>query len=328
MSLSRRDFLERSLLTGAAVAAMPDRVFSAGGQIEIKNDLPLVVSTWPFGKPANDKALAALQGGSSPLDAIEIGVGHCEAESSDGSVGLGGRPNAAGVPQLDACIMSGPGHKAGAVAGLEGIIHPIAAARKVMEETPHVMLVGEGARWFALDHGLESVDVSEDEQKKKAWLERDRTKKNENKEEQGHDTIAMLLLDGNRDLYGGCSTSGWGGKVPGRVGDSPIIGSGLYVDNEVGAVGSTGTGENVMRWCASFLATDYMRLGVSPEEACRAMIHRIAAADPLGYNLSISFVAIDKHGRYGAASTSGFKYSVTTPDASRVLPCEKLPRRS
>ncbi len=276
---------------------------------------PLIVSTWPFGRIANEHARAALHAGGSRLDAVEAGIREIERLSSDGSVGLGGGPNAAGYPQLDACIMDGPGHRAGSVAGVEGIVHPITAARLVMEASKHVMLVGEGARWFALEHGVESVDIESLNAKKRAWVARERKPV----DRAGHDTIALLLLDADGHLCGGCSTSGAGGKLPGRVGDSPILGAGLYVDDEVGAAGATGVGENVMRYCATFWIVELMRQGMEPQRACEEVVHRIARLDPRGYALDICFIALDKRGRYGAAaSNQRFPFAVATKDASEL----------
>ena len=284
---------------------------------------PLIVSTWPFGKAANDEALRVLQNGGSNLDAVETGIRVTEADEKNTSVGLSGTPNAAGVAQLDACIMDGPGHKAGSVAGIEGIVHPISAARLVMERTRHVMLVGEGARMFAVENGLESVPIDSRE-RHEAWTkERSANRAPEPWEidEDNHDTIALVVLGKDGNLAGGCSTSGLGGKLPGRVGDSPILGSGLYVDNEVGAAGATGVGENVMRYCATFLIVEFMRQGMAPEEACLAVIHRILKTENRPDNPSINFIAIDKNGRFGGAGTNeGFKFAVTTEAESRVLP--------
>ena len=314
MSISRRTFMTRAALLAAANPAI-QQAFSAEQEVMERKatDLPLFVSTWPFGKPANEAALKVFQNGGSLLDAVEQGIVLVET-SGNSSVGLAGIPNAEGIVQLDACIMAGPDHRAGSVAALEAIAHPISVARRVMEKTPHVMLVGEGAQQFALKQGFALVESAK---KKKAEKPAD---KSNPKKEQNHDTIALLALGADGNIYGGCSTSGWGGKLPGRVGDSPIIGSGLYVDNEVGAAGATGLGENVMRYCASFMVVEYMRQGMSPEEACVATIKRIASKDPRGLNLSINFVALDKQGRYGAAGTGGgFSYSVTTGKKSGVL---------
>lgn len=300
------------LLFVAACASGPD------GPHDAPVDGALVVSTWPFGRFANDIAYAALADGRSRLDAIELGIRDVERRSCDGSVGLGGRPNAAGYPQLDACIMDGDGQRAGSVAGVEGIVHPISAARAVLEHSKHVMLVGEGARWFALEHGVESDDdkLVEYERARKRWL---LGKRPAEVDEGGHDTIALVMRDADGHIAGGCSTSGAGGKLPGRVGDSPILGSGLYVDENVGAAGATGIGENVMRYCGSFLIVEFMRQGMHPRLACEEAIHRIASMDPRGYQLDICFVAIDKHGRHGAASSnSEFPYAVTSAEGTAI----------
>lgn len=276
---------------------------------------PVAIATWPFGKVGTERALEELRRGGSPLDAVEQGVRAVEKLSPDGSVGIGGRPNAAGYVQLDACIMDGKTCGAGSVAGLEGIVHPISAARRVMEDTKHVMLVGEGARWFALSKGLESVDVSELPAKKQAWqqaAQKDATPS-------GHDTVTLLVLAQDGDLAGGCSTSGMAGKLPGRVGDSPILGAGLYVDNEVGAAGATGVGENVMRHCATFAIVERMRQGMEPQQACEETLHAIAKKDPRGYRLNFCVLAVDKHGRVGAATTDEtFPYAVTTDGVSEL----------
>ena len=286
---------------------------------------PLAIATWPFGKTANEHALAMLNEGGSRLDAVEAGIREIERLSSDGSVGLGGRPNAAGYPQLDACIMDGPDHRAGSVAGLEGIVHPISAARAVMEESSHVMLVGEGARWFALEHGVESIDTAAYDGRKEAWAAGAR---DDDLDRDGHDTIALLLLDAEGHIAGGCSTSGAGGKLPGRVGDSPILGAGLYVDEEVGAAGATGIGENVMRYCATFLIVESMRQGMDPQSACEEAVHRIARLDPRGYELDVCFIALDKQGRYGAAaSNQRFPFAVATNGVSELLHVEQVEAR-
>lgn len=285
---------------------------------------PLLIATWPFGRIATDAAMAALQQGAGRLDAIEAGISEVERLSCDGSVGLGGRPNAAGYAQLDACIMDGPGHRAGCVAGLEGIVHPIRAARHVMEGTRHVMLVGEGARWFALEHQLESANVDDLPAKKQAWVARERKPA----DTAGHDTITLLLLDRDGHVAGGCSTSGAGGKLPGRVGDSPIPGAGLYVDDEVGAAGATGIGENVMRYCGSYQIVEFMRQGMSPQQACEEQVHRIARKDPRGYQLDICFLALDKHGRFGAAASNGrFPFAVGRDGRSELITIEPVTPR-
>jgi N4-(beta-N-acetylglucosaminyl)-L-asparaginase len=311
MNMSRRKFVRRAALGLAAGAAV-----AQAQPAPEKGPAPLIVSTWPFGQRANDAALKILLAGGAILDAVEQGIWVTETEGPDGSVGLRGRPNAAGFVQLDSCIMFGPGHKAGSVAGIEGIRHPISAARRVMEKSPHVMLVGEGARVFALEQGLESVPVDDRELYEK-WRQQHSAPRA--KPPLNHDTIALLILGADGTIAGGCSTSGLAGKLPGRVGDSPILGSGLYVDNDVGAAGATGIGENVMRYCATFMIVEFMRQGLPPHEAIVKTIHRIIESERRD-DLHINFVALDKHGRYGAAGTDReFKYSVATPGQSVVL---------
>jgi N4-(beta-N-acetylglucosaminyl)-L-asparaginase len=312
MNMSRRKFVRRTALGLAAAGvtaaqAQPSRE---------KGETPLVISTWPFGKASNDAALKILLDGGPILDAVERGIWVTEGDVSNKSVGLSGKPNAAGFVQLDACIMFGPGHKAGSVAAIEGIRHPISAARRVMEKTSHVMLVGQGAREFALEEGLESIPVDDGELYEK-WRQQRNAEKS--KKPTNHDTIALLALAADGTIAGGCSTSGLAGKLPGRVGDSPIIGSGLYVDNDIGAAGATGVGENVMRYCATFMIVEFMRQGLAPQEAIVKVIRRITESERRN-DLSINFIALDKHGRYGAAGTdNNFKYSVATPGRSLVL---------
>ena len=313
MRISRRDFIGRSTLAaGGLMLGLADR---GEGGIELQKAKPLVVSTWSYGKAANDAALAVLGQGGAALDAVEQGIWVVEADASESSVGRGGIPNADGVVQLDACIM-GPDHRAGSVAALEGFLHPISVARRVMEKTPHVMLVGEGARQFALDEGFETVELLTEGQRK-AW-ERWKGQQEAQEKRPGHDTLALLVLDANGDIAGGCSTSGWGYKLPGRVGDSPILGSGLYVDNEVGAAGASGQGEVIMRYCGSFTVVELMRQGMAPQEACVEAIERILRKEPGSPRMH--FVALDRQGRYGSASTyPHFSYAVAAEGFSRVV---------
>lgn len=321
----RRWFAKIALLAGLAACSTVPPAAPTVATAEPATTGPVLIATWPFGKIATDLALAKLAAGGSRLDAIETGIREVERQSCDGSVGLGGRPNAAGYAQLDACIVDGPGRRSGSVAGLEGIVHPISAARAVLEHSKHAMLVGEGARWFALDHGITSVPVDDLLAKKQAWLARDRAQEAKTS---GHDTVTMLLRAADGHLAGGCSTSGAGGKLPGRVGDSPIFGGGLFVDDEVGAAGATGIGENVMRYAATCLIVERMRSGMAPQQACEEIVHHIARQDPRGYALDICFIAVDKQGRVGAAaSNSVFPFAVTTPTGSRVLEVQPVTPR-
>ncbi len=290
-------------------------------------DRPLLVSTWAFGKPANEKALSVLESGGGLLDAIVEGISLTELDLGVDSVGVGGGPNSEGVVSLDACIMHGPTHRCGSVAAVEGIAPVIALARAVMEKTRHVMLAGEGARQFALANGFQPVNLLT-ENARRGWLER-RQRYGETAPPLGHDTIAMVALDAAGNLAGGCSTSGLAHKLPGRVGDSPIIGSGLYVDNDVGAAGATGVGENIMRFCGSFQVVECMRSGMHPQDACAEVIRRIQSKHPPGTKLDIHFLAIDRKGRYGAAgTTNGFPFAVTYPGYSELLRSAAVPVRT
>ena len=218
--------------------------------------------------------------------------------------------------------MSGPNHSAGSVAGIQDILHPISVARRVMEDTDHVLLVGGNAKRFAIEKGFPETQLLTDRQRTRfeKW-KKEQPKDTHKVDEDYHDTIAMVGVDPEGNVFGGCSTSGLAYKVPGRVGDSPIIGSGLYVDNTVGGAGATGVGENVMRFCGTFLIVEFMRNGASPTEACQKCIERIAELDPLSISeLDINFIAVNRAGEYGAAGTSkGFRYSVCTPQKSEVV---------
>lgn len=335
--MNSRNLNRRHLLLGAAGTAcfLRSATLSRPAQAEDPGTLaapsrPLVIATWQFGLEGTQKAFGLLQGGGTPLDAVEAGIRHVES-LGDPSVGLSGRPNAAGFVQLDACIMDGPGHRGGSVAGVEGVPHVITLARRVMEKTRHVMLVGKEARNFAIAEGLETLPVDgHDELSQKYWQSShphtpQAAETNRDASRQ-HDTVTLLALGADGTIAGGCSTSGLAGKLPGRVGDSPILGSGLYVDNDVGAAGGTGIGENIMRYCASFMIVELMRNGMKPTEACQETIRRIAAKEPQGKKLDICFIALNKAGECGAAGTIDFPHAVTskTHDGLLTAPALKL----
>ena len=278
-------------------------------------DGPVVISTWNHGLAANEGAWSVLQNSNGKaIDAVQKGVAVTESDLSNRSVGLGGNPDREGRVTLDACLMD-ERSRCGAVAFLQYIDHPIDVARKVMEDTPHVMLVGQGAYEFAIANGFErsKVEVPQPGAKKnyEKWLEKSEYKPVINVE--NHDTIGMLALDANGDLSGACTTSGMAYKIHGRVGDSPIIGAGLFVDNEVGAATATGVGEAIIRVAGSHTVVELMRAGASPQEACQAAVERILRKHDNVKGLQAGFIALDKEGNYGAYSVySGFNYAVRT----------------
>lgn len=317
MDMSRRRFIARTGLTAAGSAILG--WMGCGAE---RGRKPLIVSTHPFGRAANQVALEVIHNGGTALDAVEQGAWVTEADPTNATVGIGGSPNAEGVVQLDAAIMWGPGSQSGSVAALEGFLHPISVARRIMEESPHVMLAGEGARRFALEQGFEEVELLTQERRRE-WLawKAEHAPQVPQVGPDNHDTLALLAMDADGNIAAACTTSGWAYKLPGRVGDSPIIGAGLYVDNAVGAAGATGLGENILRYCSSFLVVEYMRQGLDPAAACARTVRRIARKDPKGTEVAIDLVALDKRGRHGAAGTSRhFEYAVTTEEESRILP--------
>ncbi len=278
---------------------------------------PLVISTWKQPK-ANAAAQAALDRGGSALDAVEAGVRIPEADPEDMSVGYGGRPDRDGRVTLDACIMDEKGN-AGSVVFLEHIMHPISVARAVMEKTPHVMLAGEGAYRFALSQGFkkENLLTAKAEKEWREWLKTAKYKPIANIER--HDTIGMLSIDAQGNISGACTTSGLAYKMNGRVGDSPIIGAGLFVDNEIGGACATGLGELVMRTCGSFLVVELMRQGRTPQQACEEAALRIVKKQDYK-DIQVGFVAVNKKGETGAFSIQpGFNYTITQDKQTKVI---------
>jgi len=306
--MNRRDFIATTAGVGALAAAR-----GVGSVIPEDRIAPIVLSTWDHGIPANREALRVLEVGGSVIEAVERGVMVVEADPTNLSVGLSGLPDRDGIVTLDASIMSGKG-PAGSVCFVQGIAHPISVARMVMEKTPHVMIVGAGAERFARENGMSQRENSLSEGARKAWEEWLKEKKYKpviNIE--NHDTIGLLAMDENLNMAGACTTSGLAYKVHGRVGDSPIIGAGLYVDDEVGGATCTGLGETVLRTCASFLAVEKMRSGASPQEACEEAIKRIVKKHPTIADYQVGILAMDKKGRHGAHSVhKSFTYALHT----------------
>jgi N4-(beta-N-acetylglucosaminyl)-L-asparaginase len=322
----RRGFLKASVLGASAVALAGGAHALAGTSGTSKGSTGArVISTWDFGVAANQAAWGVLSKGGGSLDAVEAGVMIPEADLKNHSVGRAGYPDRDGHVSLDASIMDADG-SCGAVAALEHIAHPIQVARRVMERTPHVLLVGDGALQFALEQGFKKEELltPESEAAWKEWLKTAHYQPSANSEVRdygktgmpggkgNHDTIGMLAIDANGRLAGACTTSGMAWKLRGRVGDSPIIGAGLYVDGDVGAATSTGVGEEVIRNVGSFLVVELMRQGRSPQDACHEAVMRIVKRRPsASKDLQVGFLAMNRHGEVGAfAIQSGFSYAV------------------
>lgn len=306
----RRKFLKKSLISSSFLVPLSLQVEGFGVEKKRDKHKPLILSTWNHGMPANDKAWEVLHSSGSILDAVEQGVKVTELDLDNLSVGLQGLPDREGIATLDASIMKGDG-SCGSVAFVRQIKHPISLARKVMENTPHVMLAGEGARQFAIAEGFPVEKEVLSPGAERAYLEWKKTSEYKpviNIE--NHDTIGMIGLDANGKMAGSCTTSGLAYKMHGRVGDSPIIGAGLFVDDEVGAATATGLGESIIRICGSFLIVELMRQGRTPQEACEEAVKRLIAKNKDIRNIQAGFLALNKDGEYGAyAVQPGFNFA-------------------
>jgi len=327
--MKRRTFIQNASLSGLGVAvgasalACNDETKStekstpavAGSS---KASFPLVVATWNVPN-AVAKAWEVLESGQSALDAIEQGCMVEEADVENQSVGKGGRPDRDGNVTLDACIMNKEGDY-GAVVYLQNIVHPISVARKVMEDTPHVLMAGKGAEQFALESGFKKENLLTE----KTRLEWEEWRKTSDYKPviniENHDTIGMLAIDANGDISGGCTTSGLAYKMAGRVGDSPVIGSGLFVDNEVGGATATGMGEEVLKTVGSFLIVELMRQGMSPQEACEEAVARIIKKSPNYKDFQVGYIAVNKQGEVGAyAVHEWFSYRIYQDNESKNI---------
>ncbi|MBL4709405.1 MAG: N(4)-(beta-N-acetylglucosaminyl)-L-asparaginase [Flavobacteriales bacterium] len=325
--MKRRTFLNTSIFAslglffGKAVFASSSNKQNVSISTSEKTlNNPVVVSTWKHGTEANKAAWKSLKLGKSALDAVELGVRVTESDVSNKSVGLGGRPDRDGNVTLDACIMNHES-ECGSVAFLQHIENPISVARKVMENTPHIMLVGSGALEFALENGFKKTNLlsPDTEAEWKRWKESETQKKPEINHE-NHDTIGMLAMDKEGNLSGACTTSGWAYKLPGRVGDSPLIGAGLFIDNEIGAACATGMGEAVIRIAGSHTVVELMRQGHSPTDACKLAVERIIKKHKNLEGLQVGFLALNKKGQSGAYSTySGFNYAYTDQNKEELI---------
>lgn len=324
--MQRRNFLKNSSVAAAGMLSTPlitsckeapvEKAMGPPAQTPIR---PIAICTWNFGN-ATKKAWEVLSKGGTSLDAVQQGAMVEEADTNNQTVGVGGRPDREGNVTLDACIMDKEGN-CGAVVYLQNIASPVSVARKVMEETPHVMLAGKGAEQFAYEQGFEKTDLLT-EQSKKEWLEWKKTAQYKpviNIE--NHDTIGILAIDTAGDIAGACTTSGMAYKYAGRVGDSPLIGAGLFVDNEIGAATATGVGEEVVRTVGSFLIVELMRQGKSPQEACEEGVRRIMAKNKDRTDFQIGFIAINKKGETGGYCIQpGFTYRTYSKEGHSNTP--------
>lgn len=338
---SRRKFLQNAVVGSAAVLS-GEKIFAGSvNKIEPGLNEPIVISTWDFGKAANAGAWEILKKGGRALDAVEAGVRIPEADETNQSIGYGGLPDRDGRVTLDACIMD-EFYNCGSVMCLEHIMHPISVARMVMEKTPHIILAGDGALQFALANGFKKQNLLTPASEKawKEWLKTAKYEPVKNIENQlydknndpmpggikNHDTIGMLALDAAGNFGGACTTSGMAYKIHGRVGDSPVIGAGLYVDNEIGAATATGVGEEVIRIVGAHLIVELMRQGYSPEAACKEGVERIIKRNPSrAKEVQVGFLALNKKGEFGAyCLQKGFTYAVRNNKEEKIYTSQSI----
>lgn len=318
--MDRRKFVKISAVGSAAVVLDSCTNTSAQTNISITKTKPIVVSTWQPGLTANKEAWKILNKNGKSLDAVEAGVKIIESDINNKSVGIGGLPDRNGIVTLDACIMDHQ-YNCGSVAFLQDIEHPVSVARKVMEDTQHVMLCGKGALDFAIEKGFKKTNLltAEAESEWEKW-KATQNKKLPKINHENHDTIGMLAIDSDGDISGACTTSGWAYKLHGRVGDSPIIGAGLYVDNEIGAACATGIGEAIIKISGSHLVVELMRQGLSPEDACFEAVQRIKKVYSNLKDMQVGFLAINKSGQHGAYSMyAGFNYALRDKKTEELI---------
>lgn len=320
--MKRRAFLDQSALGVSSLLISP-KLF-ANDYPPIKNlkggsYSPYVISTWRVPE-ATQIAGQALEQGATALDAAVQGVALEEANILNTTVGKGGAPDRDGHVSLDACVMNHLGN-CGSVMAVQNITHVAALAKAVMEDTPHVILAGKGAEKFALEQGYIQENLLSEASKKawQKWLEKGLYQPEINVE--NHDTIGMICSDKNGHLSGVCSTSGLAYKMQGRVGDSPIIGSGLFIDNAVGGAVATGLGEEVIKTVGSFLIVELMRQGRSPQEACEEAVQRILQKNQGKPPFQVAYLATNKNGEIGAYSIQkGFSYTLYQNNSTQNFP--------
>jgi L-asparaginase/N4-(beta-N-acetylglucosaminyl)-L-asparaginase len=315
--VNRRSFM-KSVAGAAALAAVDLQAAQA------HESGPVFLSTWPHGKSANERAAEILRAGGSLLDAVEKGINAPESDPTVTTVGYGGLPNAEGEVELDAAIMDGTRHRAGAVCSLHGIKNPISVARLVLEKTRHTTLAGEGALRFALKMGFKPEQLLTPESLKK-WLEWKADPKHKTfwqNPTEDHDTIGMVATDGKGHVVSGCSTSGMAWKIPGRVGDSPLVGCGVYADDNVGAASATGDGDLMTNYCTSISIVHFMARGASPQDACLELLQHMTKTDPANRSREVCVIALNTSGEIGTAAMHKnyrLKYALWREGESQLL---------
>lgn len=295
-NVNRRDFI-KSIAAAGALAGVPAQAAESGGPG------PVFLSTWPFAKPANDRAAEVFHQGGSLLDSVEKGINVVEENPKVMTVGYGGRPNSEGTVELDAAIMDGTRHRAGAVCCLHGVKTPISVARLVLEKTTHTTMGGPGVQQFAEEMGFHFEQLLTPESLKQ-WMvwKADPNHKTYWISPENHDTIGMIATDGKGHIVTGCSTSGLRWKLPGRIADSPLVGCGLYADDNAGGASATGDGDLMTNYCTSVSIVHMMARGASPQEACEELLHDMVKADPKSKEAAAAVIAMNLRGEIGAAS--------------------------
>ena len=315
-AFGRRQFF-RSVAGAAALSTAP---FPAARGAEAG---PVFLATWPHGKPAVDRAAEVFHAGGSLLDAVEKGINVPEDDPKITSVGYGGLPNAEGKVELDAALMDGTRRRAGAVCALHSIKNPISVARQVLEKTRHTTMAGEGAFEFALKMGFTPTQLLTPASLQK-WLDWKNNPQHETfwRDPANHDTIGFVAADGQGHVVSGCSTSGLAWKIPGRVGDSPLVGCGVYADDNVGAASATGDGDLMTNYCTSVSIVHNMARGASPQEACADLLRHMVRTVPENRSAFVCVIAMNSRGEIGAASMNAepkFQYAVWRNGESQLI---------
>jgi len=326
MKVSRRTFVKTGTIVAGGIITNQFTPAGIAGRQNSPIESPITISTWENTIKSTELTIRQLLNGNSSLDAVEAGIRVAEDDPTNNTVGYGGLPDEDGIVTLDASVMDWNGN-AGSVAAIEKIRNPVSVAKLVMLRTKHVMLAGDGAKKFALENGFKEENLLTEESRK-AWLTwKSKNPHGTNRTDiKNHDTIGMLAIDADGNMSGGVSTSGLAFKIHGRVGDSPIIGAAMFVDNNVGGAVATGNGEFVMKTLGSFLIVEKMREGFSPQKACEFAIERIKKISKNDTNIQIGYLALSKDGELGAFSLKkGFSYCLANQKSNKSFSSGFLP---